>query len=642
MAAQSTPRRPDRDSCLVCDALVEALVVLDQRGAIVHANQAARALLDRRELLGRADDKSLETLCGEVDLASLACGPAGQIQVRLNERWLTASRHELPEASPVTCSVLVIRDESALREALTELEWERRLFLDGPVIVFRWVATEGWPVEYVSPNVDQLFGRSADDFMTGRVPYASTVHPDDLDRVADEVSAHSAAGAPTFEQEYRIVRPDGEVRWLFDFTVVNRDARGEVGHFSGYAFDVTERKLQQQAQERLEEQVRQTQNLESLGVLAGGIAHDFNNLLVGIMGNASLAREDLPADSPTQVLLAEIERASLRAAELSNRMLAYSGKGCFSTETIDLNELLQETVMLVQSSLSANAQLHFDLSDELPLIEGDATQLRQLVMNLVTNASDALIDGQGTIAISSRLMELGPTHPPSDDAFVAGLSSGPYLILKVSDDGKGMDEETQRKLFEPFYSTKFTGRGLGMATALGIVRSHKGAIRVSSELGLGSRFEVMLPVAAETLPAPVREPTEVTAPDHRGHVLIVDDEELVLQLAQQVLERAGFSVSAFTTGQDAIAHLQATDPLPELVLLDLTMPQFDGSQTLAELKRLAPQVPVILSSGFSEQEATKIIGEGLSGFIQKPYSPSSLVAAVGRALTQLRAGEGGC
>ncbi len=533
-------------------------------------------------------------------------------------------------------------DPCQASDALAELKWERRLFLDGPVIVFRWVATEGWPVEYVSPNVDQLFGRSADDFMTGRVAYASTVHPDDLARVADEVSSHSAAGAATFEQEYRIVRPDGEVRWLFDFTVVNRDEQGEVTHYSGYAFDVTDRKLEQQAQERLEEQVRQTQNLESLGVLAGGIAHDFNNLLVGIMGNATLAREDLPADSPTQALLEGIERASLRAAELSNRMLAYSGRGCCSTETIDLNELLRETVMLVQSSLAPEAQLHFDLPDDLPPIEGDGTQLRQLVMNLVTNASDALAEGGGTIEVSSRLVVLGQTHPPRDDAFVASLSPGPCLLLKVVDDGSGMDEETQRKLFEPFYSTKFTGRGLGMATALGIVRSHKGAIRVSSELGVGTRFEIMLPVAADPAPAPVRASAKVTAADHRGHVLIVDDEGLVLQLAQQVLERAGFSVCAVSTGQEAIAHLRRADPTPQLVLLDLTMPHFDGSQTLAELKRLAPQVPVILSSGFSEQETTKIIGEGLSGFIQKPYSPSSLVAAVGQVLGQLSNGESGC
>ena len=527
-------------------------------------------------------------------------------------------------------------------DALAELEWERSLFLDGPVIVFRWVASEGWPVEYVSPNVDQLFGVSAEDFMTGRVPYASSVHPEDLARVADEVQSHSECGATTFEQEYRIIRPDGEVRWLFDFTVITRDETGVVTHYSGYAFDVTQRKLQQQAKERLEVQVRQTQNLESLGVLAGGIAHDFNNLLVGIMGNASLAREDLSDDSPTQALLQEIERASQRAAELSNRMLAYSGKGSFSTETIDLNELVQETVMLVKSTLSTEARLQFELGSDLPLIEGDATQLRQLVMNLVTNASDALLHGRGTIEITTALVALTNTQPHNDRNFVAGLEPGPYLILKVVDDGEGMDDETQRKLFEPFFSTKFTGRGLGMATALGVVRSHRGAIQVTSALGLGTRFEVMVPVATGADAAPVSEKRAEPVRGGRGTVLVVDDEELVLQLARQVLERAGYIVTTATGGHEALALLRSPDSLPSLVLLDLTMPGFNGSQTLAELKRLAPQLPVILTSGFSEQDAAKIIGEGLSGFIQKPYSPSALVALVRQALRQQSVGEADC
>ena len=367
------------------------------------------------------------------------------------------------------------------------------------------------------------------------------------------------------------------------------------------------------------------QKLESLGILAGGIAHDFNNLLTGVLGNASLARMDVPSSSPAAQPLSQIETTAHRAAELCQQMLAYAGKGKFVTTQLDLSTLVEEMAQLLEVSISKTAVLKLDLARNLPAVRADPTQIRQVTMNLITNASDAMGDGSGVIAITTGTMNcdrqyLNTTHLGEE------LKDGTYVFLEVRDTGCGMDQETQAKMFDPFFSTKFTGRGLGMAATLGIVRGHHGAIKIYSELGSGTTTKVLLPASEQ--PAATPKAHNALDPSWRGSgtVLIVDDEKVIRDLGARILGRQGFEVLKAESGAQALELFRAHTEEIAVVLLDLTMPGLSGEETFRELRRIRPDVRVILSSGYNEQDAIdRFVGEGLAGFLKKPYSNADLV-----------------
>lgn len=399
----------------------------------------------------------------------------------------------------------------------------------------------------------------------------------------------------------------------------------------------------------LEIQVQQAQKLESLGVLAGGIAHDFNNLLMGILGNADLALDVLPANSPARESLCEIEIASERAADLCRQMLAYSGQGKFVVERIDLNEIVREMVHLLHVSIAKKVELHCSFAGDLPSIEADATQIRQIVMNLITNASEAINEQEGEVTITTGAItcnRLFLNDPHLDEQ----LAEGVYAYIEVIDTGCGMSPEVQEKIYEPFFTTKFTGRGLGMAAVMGIVRGHRGTIRLKSDVGKGTSFRVFFPVAdgppvarvaTVTSPAHVEEPLVTRAapeesPEHEAAlatVLLVDDEEVVRVVGARMLRRAGFSVLTAEDGHQALDLFRAHIDDIDCVLLDLTMPHMDGEETFAELRGLRSDVSVILSSGYNEQDVVeRFAGPDLAGFIQKPYRSSALIAKIRNVL----------
>ncbi len=390
--------------------------------------------------------------------------------------------------------------------------------------------------------------------------------------------------------------------------------------------DLTERKSAEEQRINLEKQLLHTQKLESLGVLAGGIAHDFNNLLMAIMGNADLALMRLNPESPVVDNLKRIEEASARAADLAKQMLAYSGKGKFVVEHLDLSRLVEEMLHILEVSISKKAILRLNLTRPLPTVEADATQLRQIIMNLVINASEAIGDKSGVIAITSGCMDCDQNS--LKDVWVdENLTGGLYVYLEIVDTGCGMDNETLSKLFDPFFTTKFTGRGLGMAAVLGIVRGHKGAIKVHSEQGKGTSFKVLFPAS--------NRPIELfNGESHKddwkgsGTVLLVDDEETVRAIGSEMLRELGFQVVTAADGREGVsAYTQ--NPNISFVILDLTMPHMDGEQCFRELQQLKPDVKVIMSSGFSEHEvAQKFAGKELAGFIQKPYRLSVLKEAI--------------
>ncbi len=388
--------------------------------------------------------------------------------------------------------------------------------------------------------------------------------------------------------------------------------------------DITDR-------ERLEQQVRQTQKLESLGVLAGGVAHDFNNLLTGIMGNASLALEAAPAWDPNRGTLEAIIRACESAAHLTRQLLAYAGKGQFAAGPVDLSAVAADLAGLLRRSISKLVRIELNLASGLPAVEADTGQMNQLVMNLILNAAEAIgDDSEGTVQVRTGMQEL---HAGSEWTGYDGrpLAPGTYVCLEVTDDGCGMDAQTQARIFDPFFTTKFMGRGLGLAAVHGILRSHRGGIRVESEPGRGSRFTVLLP-AARTAAEP-RSVAAAAAPARRtGTVLVVDDEEIVRSTAKSMLERHGYEVVLAANGVEAVEAVRR-EPAIAAVLLDWTMPVMGGEQAAEQILSLRPEMPVVVTTGFSYSEAVeRFAGIGVASFVQKPFTAASLARELDSAL----------
>jgi signal transduction histidine kinase/CheY-like chemotaxis protein len=383
---------------------------------------------------------------------------------------------------------------------------------------------------------------------------------------------------------------------------------------------------------RLEAQMQRTQKLESLGVLSGGIAHDFNNLLTGILGNADVAFRALPEGSRERDLLEQVKTAARAAADLTGQLLAYSGRGTFRVEPLDLSALVEEMGRLLGSSISKKARLVYELEPDLPLIDADPTQIRQVVMNLITNASEAIGDEPGKVTLRTGSIQVGRaklaqsyTH---DD-----LPPGEYVFVEVVDSGCGMSEETLQKIFDPFFTTKFTGRGLGLAALLGIVRRHRGTIFVSSQPGSGTNFRILLPAGASDRKLTHDREEVVEAWSASGHVLVIDDEPGIRRLARLLLEEAGFDVGLATDGDEALEFLRERSEIPDVILLDLTMPRRSGIEVLEEIRRVNSHVPVVLMSGFTESAVASVLdSDPRARFLQKPFTSESLKRAVCTAL----------
>jgi nitrogen-specific signal transduction histidine kinase/CheY-like chemotaxis protein len=396
--------------------------------------------------------------------------------------------------------------------------------------------------------------------------------------------------------------------------------------------DISDRKRAEEETRKLEAQVQHAQRLQSLGILAGGLAHDFNNLLTVILGNARIALLELPPGSPVVERLAEIETATSRAAELINQMLAYSGKGRFTLQAVDLSRVAEEIANLLRTVIPKKTEMQFNLESDLPAIEADPAQVRRIAMNLITNAAEAIGEGGGTIELSTGVMHADRTYL-SGTYFDDHLPAGRYVYLEVSDTGCGMSLETQAKIFDPFFTTKFTGRGLGLAAVIGIVRAHQGALKVSSQPGLGSTFRLLFPGTDKTEKVRAEVPAGVRAGQSRGTILVVDDESGMRNLAGAILENSGFTVLTACDGGDAIRVFRLHAGEVVAIVLDLTMPVMNGEEAAVELRRIRAGVPIILSSGYSEQEVVaRFAGKGLAGFLQKPYEPAELTEALQKAL----------
>jgi PAS domain S-box-containing protein len=475
-------------------------------------------------------------------------------------------------------------------------------------------------------------------------------HPDDLHIGHAHVA--SVTGGESTAFEFRIITKSGAVRWLREYCYPEwDDGEARVVRVVGAVQDITERKQAEEARLAIERKMLEAQKLESLGVLAGGIAHDFNNLLTVIQGNASLAQAEIAPETNARRQIELVDQAARRAADLTKQMLAYAGRGRFVIQRISLNALIDDMSTLLESSVSKSVRLTLLPGAGLPPIEGDITELRQVLLNLVINASDAIGAADGDVRVATGAHTVAPGD--LDDARIgADLAPGEYVAIEVHDTGCGMDEATLGRIFEPFFTTKFAGRGLGLAAVLGIVRSHRGVLRVWSELGKGTTFRILLPPAPraaaehtalpERFEAPqescgVREYAALHAEQPSGGpakvVLVVDDEPGVRQVASQIVASIGARAIQAGDGREAVDLYRAYRTEISCVLMDLTMPRMGGDLALREILALNPSAQVVLMSGYSEEEATAhFAGAGLVRFMQKPFRVAEMRSVLRRAL----------
>jgi PAS domain S-box-containing protein len=488
--------------------------------------------------------------------------------------------------------------------------------------------TEG-RLRYASPSALRMLG-----YRSGDHPGFSAfgmVHPEDQPAAARALQ--NLLGHPQEARTLEIRARHRHMGWrILELTAQNALEVPGVEGILIHARDVTDQRQNELERRAMDAKLQQAQKLESLGVLAGGIAHDFNNLLMGIMGQVGLAMMEVPEDHPLNRRLRQVETAAQRAADLTRQLLAYSGRGRFLVEPLALSRLVEEMGELLATVISKKAILEYHFAPDLPPIEGDATQIRQVLMNLITNASDALGDHPGQIRITTGTLHCEPETP----ALAGVVPSGEAVFLEVADTGAGMEEATLQRIFDPFFTTKFTGRGLGLAAVLGIVRGHHGAIQVHSRLGQGTSFRLLFPPAQREQPQDVPVRTGSQPYFSHGTILVVDDEEAVRNVAAHSLERSGFTVRTARNGREGLTRYRAEAGEIRMLVLDLTMPEMSGEEVLGALRSgggPGATVPILISSGYSTAHlAPEFQRHGQVAFLQKPYGPKDLLRKVRECL----------
>jgi PAS domain S-box-containing protein len=551
-------------------------------------------------------------------------------------RWLEITATSYHTRTGELRAVLVTRDATQRIEAEQRLRQSEERYRTVAEVT-RDVITEqdaDGRITYASPACEAVLGYRPEEIV-GTQAMKTLAHPDDLAEIVASFERCARSTGPTpIVGPYRVVRKDGTVRWCEGAGIAYRKADGSLSVL-GVTRDASERVRAEEESREFEQRMQSAQRLESLGILAGGVAHDFNNLLTPILGESGLALADLPPDSPVRPHLESIQKAARRAAGLTNQMLAYAGQRPIEMRSIDLSSLVHELGDLLASAGGRRSRIAYELAPELPEIRGDAAQIGQVAMNLITNAAEALGEAGGEIRVRT-----GTVRSPGSAAgrhLGAELEPGDYVFLEVEDSGCGMDEAVLGRVFEPFFTTKFTGRGLGLAAALGIVRSHGGAIEIESEPGRGSRFRVLLPAVAAEPGAAAAPPETATAWSGRATVLLVDDDRGVREFAIEALERCGLRVIAAAGGSEAIDLYARRAQEIDLVVLDRTLPGTAGGDVLSAIRRIRPDAGVVLISGYAQEpEAAPAPAAAVTRYLGKPFSHEALSGEVRSALEAIQ------
>ncbi|MCA9979455.1 MAG: PAS domain S-box protein [Anaerolineales bacterium] len=630
-------RRGEQIYSYLVEAIADGVAIADANNCYLYVNDNFCHILGyrREEVMGKPVDETIE-----LDEANKALIEAERQKRRTGER----SRYELSwingrgklvttiiTAGPWQNSqgefmgtVTIMTDITERKQAEIALQKSETLYRTLVETMYEAVAIQDkqYHYTYVNDQMCELLGLPREQIIGQRPQDVLNFAPTQQRELAHQLQLRQQGEGGRYELTF--VRQDGVEKTV----IVAARPLFEDGQRSGTIIisnDITDRV-------RTEKALRQTQKLESLGLLAGGVAHDFNNLLVAILGQSSLALHKLENDQPIQPQLEKVRLAAERAADLTKQLLAYSGQGHFQVQLLNLNQIIRENLHLFRVAIPRHVALIEDLAEPLPFIEADAGQIQQIIMNLIINGAEAcpapsesVHQPTGWVQVQTRKTLLHEEGERFNPFTMTHLPAGEYVCLQVSDNGAGMSAQTLNKIFDPFFTTKPTGRGLGLAAVLGIVRGHKGGLSVSSTAGEGTQFEVLLPVPTQTdLPTAVVE-NNTNAPLPQT-VLIIDDEPDVREAAADILQTAGVRVLLAHSGQDGLALYAQHSATIELVLLDLTMPGLSGEETLNALRKLNPELQIVLSSGYNQVKLSEhLLHQRHTAFLAKPYSASTLL-----------------
>jgi len=511
--------------------------------------------------------------------------------------------------------------EAALRESEERF---RRVFEEGPL----GLALVGKDYHFLKANgaLCQMVGYSEAELL--QMSFADITHPDDLRANVELAEKLFKREIPFYQLQKRYVRKNGEIIYIKLTASVIRDQRDEALYGLGMIEDMTEIR-------RTQEETLARQKLESLGVLASGIAHDFNNLLGGILAEAELVEADLPPYSSPVEEIQRIKQSALRGSEIVRELMAYAGQSqTVLVEGVDISRLAEEMLELLKISISKHAVLRTVLRDNLPAVRGNAAQIRQVVMNLVINASEAIGDKQGVITVTTAQVT-GRENLAFNGATT--LPQGDYVRLQVSDTGCGMTEAVKAKIFDPFFSTKFAGRGLGLGVVQGIVRGHGGTIDLKSSPGEGTTFQVFLPCTPQRVAKIHRAISSSGVGQSKartGTILVVEDEETLRLAVSTALRKSGFSVMEANDGSGAMELLRAHKDEIDAILLDVTLPGIASREIFEEAQRIRPDLKVIVNSAYSKETVdASFAGLAVEHFIRKPFRLADIARLLGGVLS---------
>ena len=536
-------------------------------------------------------------------------------------RWVQTDKIPIIDKDGIPTGLIgFAQDITERKQAQEELEQERRLFVSGPTVVFRWIATDGWPIDYASPNVYGLLGYTAEELMDGRHLFGDVTHPDDLPRIVEENKrAEEQADRGQLVSEYRILAKDGKVRWVHEHTLLIRDDAGQVKYHHGYVTDITEQKKAEAERRELWRKAQVTSRLASVGEMAAGIAHEINNPLTGVVGFSELLMtKDLPEDIRKDVEI--IHDGSQRVAGIVKGLLTFARQHKPERTYTDINEIIESTLILRKYSLeTGNIEVSTSLDAELPWTMADAGQLQQVFMNIIVNAEAEMkkAHGRGKLIVKTEQI-------------------GNKIRISFADDGPGIAKENIGKVFDPFFTTREVGEGtgLGLSLSYGIITEHKGTLYVKSRLGKGATFIIELPVIAEERQLDLAEPAGETKGVSGGRILMVDDEPTILAFLKEVLGGEGYDVETVSSGKEALEMIK--NKRYGLILCDIKLPGLSGVEIYEQIEKVAPSLQkriVFITGDVTSADTQAFLEKTKAPYVTKPFDIAKLKEEVNRILS---------